>query len=482
MYFTRVIFQAIIFVSFSLVCGAIDARAERKLALVVGIDKYPNLPANRQLIKAVNDSRAVAAALKDIGFSVTPLENPNRLEMSRALGALESAISNDDTVFVFFAGHGIEIAGANYLLPGDIPSPIDAQNRRLPTRAFRDSSFNAAEMLSSFQRQGAKTVVAVFDACREAFDDEGTRSLGLTRGGLAEMRGANGTFVIFSAGAKQLALDRLAPNDPDPNSVFTRTLVPLLKIPGQSIQRLAKELQPKVRTLAASVDHVQTPAYYDEIVGDFYLVPGEATASLRTERAPEFRPPPPDPCAGVAEHWRATESIGSRAAFEGHMARFPSCAFADLARMRIAALTVPAVPPAPPVASSPQPSRSDPADASVCRAPGSMWDVGGSRVILKADPNLPVRKFYFCQPGGTARSEGAKAGNLLFTGQRNGNRYQGTAYVHSSRCGSRSYSVSGSVVNGDRGVVFSGQRPFFDDSCGVTYRETQSSLSYQERL
>src|SRR5262249_2336432 len=155
---------------------------------------------------AVNDARAVGAALGEIGFSVTLSENASKLDMSRALGALEQAIVPGDTVFLFFAGHGIDIAGANYLLPADVPAPVDRDGRRLPVRAFRDSSFNAAELLSSLQQRGAGTVIAVFDACREPFDDEGKRSLGLDRG-LARMEPAAGMFIMFSAGAKQLALD-----------------------------------------------------------------------------------------------------------------------------------------------------------------------------------------------------------------------------------------------------------------------------------
>lgn len=490
MYYVRILFQAILFVGVFLACGPAGAATENKrIALVVGIDKYSGLPETKQLKKAVNDARAVATALKGapLSFDVTKLENPTRTEMSQAFGSIEQSISPGDTVFVFFAGHGIDIAGSNYLLPGDVPSPVDAQGRRLPTRAFRDAAFNAAEVLSSFQQRGAGTVIAIFDACREPFDDEGKRSLGLTRGGLAEMRGSpQGTFIVFSAGAKQLALDRLSPNDPNPNSVFTRSLIPLLKVPGQSLQRMAKELQPVVRDLAQTVDHVQTPAYYDEISGDYYLVP--ASTGSTPQRAlivEQPKPPAIDPCVGALDHWKSTEAIGNRQAFEAHISRFRDCPYADLARVRIATLTVPVIPtpPPPPPVPQIQPTRGDD-NPSVCRGPGSLWDVDGSSVILKADPNLPGRKFYFCQPGGSARSEGARAGNLFFSGQRSGNRYSGTAYVNSGRCGSFSYSVSGSVTDGDRGVSLSGQRPIIDESsCKVSsYRSTNFTLTYKQRI
>ena len=92
----------------------------------------------------------------------------------------------------------------------------------------------------------------------------------MTRG-LARMDPTEGMFVLFSAGQGQSALDRLSDNDADPNSVFTRTLLAEMEVPGQSMVQIAKKTQAKVRALAAKVDHVQVPAYYDQIVGDLYL-------------------------------------------------------------------------------------------------------------------------------------------------------------------------------------------------------------------
>jgi hypothetical protein len=490
----RAMLYCLVIACVSVAAGAPVARAEKRLALVIGVDKYPNLAASNQLQKAVNDARAVGGALRDIGFNVKILENPQRAQMSDGFGTIEQSISPGDTVFIFFAGHGVEFGGANYLLPGDVPAPVDAQGRRLPPRAFRDSSFNAAEVLSSFQERGAGAVIAVFDACREPFDDEGKRSLGINRGGLAEMQPTAGMFIMFSAGVKQTALDRVSNDDPDPNSVFTRNLVPLLKVPGQSLVRMAKELQPNVSKLAMKVNHVQTPAYYDQIMGDFYLVPPDGAAGRGFDRvanaqpqaplpAPTPAPSPPDPCAGALEHWKSVESIGRKEAFEAHVARFPNCPYAELARMRIAMLAAP-----PPPAPSPTPvvGRADDqiVSPSICSGSGSLWDMDGSSLVLKADGKNRIgeRQFYFCRPDSSASAEGAQPGALLFTGRRSGNRYNGTAYVHAGNCGAFPYSVSGDVFNGDLGVTLSGARPVIDMStCKVSSsRETQLTLNYKQ--
>ena len=486
------------------------ASAQRRLALVIGNDLYPGLPASRQLQKAVNDARAVGVALEGIGFSVTRVENSSKSEMSRALGALEQAVSPGDIVFLFFAGHGIEVAGANYLLPSDVPAPVDKDGRRLPARALRDASFNANELLSSLQERGVGAVIAVFDACREPFDDEGKRSLGIMRGGLAEMKASNNMFIMFSAGAKQLALDRLSDDDTNPNSVFTRTLVPLLRQPGLSLVSMAKQLQPRVKELAGKVDHVQTPAYYDQIMGDFFLHGG------RTAEATGPVTPPVDVCTGAYDHWRSAELIGTRGAVADHLARFPACNFAGLARAKMAAIDQ---------GERDRDNRIQEArlqeqlreerareerlreerareerlreeqrlrearlrdtpdeQPDICRRSGSLWDVSGSVVFLEGTPTSTARKFYYCQPNGSVRASGARSGSLLFSGRRSGNRYEGTAYVFAGRCGAFSYSVTGDVSNGDRTVTISGRRPRVDEStCQVSGGGEYISLQFNYR-
>jgi Caspase domain len=129
------------------------------------------------------------------------------------------------------------------------------------------------------QEKGAATVILILDACRDnPFAIKGKRSIGMTRG-LTRMDPAEGMFVLFSAGQGQSALDRLSDTDADPNSVFTRTLLSELATPGESMVQIAKRTQAKVRELAAKVDHVQVPAYYDQIVGDLYLSPDGAVSA-----------------------------------------------------------------------------------------------------------------------------------------------------------------------------------------------------------
>jgi WD40 repeat protein len=130
----------------------------------------------------------------------------------------------------------------------------------------------------------------ILDACRDnPFVDGKGRGIGGTRG-LARVEPPSGTFIMFSAGAKESALDRLSDNDPNPNSVYTRTLLPRLKASGR-ITDIARDVRREVRELAASVAHVQTPAYYDEVVGDFCPAGCAASTAAAQPRATEAPPP-----------------------------------------------------------------------------------------------------------------------------------------------------------------------------------------------
>ena len=272
------------------------APAERRLALVVGNDLYQNVPV---LSKAVTDANAVAAALRKLDFTVTVAANQSRQAMSEALLNFDSAVEAGDTVFFFFAGHGFEMHGTNYLLPIDVPAATEGQEELV-----QDGSFAVGTIIDRVQARGARTAIFVLDACRNnPFQRAGTRSVGGS-GGLAPVTPPEGVFILFSAGAKQTALDALSQSDPDPNSVFTRNFVREMATPGLTMVQLAKRTQAEVKQLASYARHEQTPAYYDEIVGDFVLntqtdgaTPSEprTAAALVVPRPEALAPNPPAP-------------------------------------------------------------------------------------------------------------------------------------------------------------------------------------------
>ena len=235
-----------------------------RVALVVGINDYQSIP---PLEKAVGDAEAMSAKLRTLGFGVTTLVNPDRRSFNRAISTFSNALAPGDIAFFHFSGHGVEVDGNNLLLPSDIP---------LPTRDGQDFLIGEAIDLSSLMDRVANGEPAirifVIDACRDnPFDLKGVRGLG-GPGGLGPVVPSRGSFILYSAGYAQTALDRLGPDDNNPTSVYTRVLLQKLGTPGASISQIARDVRTEVATLARAAGHDQFPAYYDELTEDIVLV------------------------------------------------------------------------------------------------------------------------------------------------------------------------------------------------------------------
>jgi uncharacterized caspase-like protein/outer membrane protein assembly factor BamB len=282
-------------------CHDIAAFAQDRVALVIGNDRYPNLPSDRQLQKAVNDARAVGEALEKIGFKVIRGENLDRAGMVDRIFAFSQAIKPGDTAVMFFAGHGVAFSGGNFLLPTDIPLPKAGEE----TRA-RNLSLGEADIVADIQERKPRVLVMMLDACRDnPFRQPGlTRSIG-NETGLLRGREAEGVFTIYSAGFGQTALDRLGDNDRSQNSVFTRTLLPALTRADTHLADIVIDVREEVARLAATAGHQQYPAYYDQTRGGrIYLAarPVIANAVPPSTTAPPAAPvAPPAPPAAAAK-------------------------------------------------------------------------------------------------------------------------------------------------------------------------------------
>jgi len=260
---------------------AAPAHAEKRVALVIGNNDYKNVP---ELQKAVNDARTMGDTLKQLGFSVMVAENQNRQAFSETLLAFDKAVEPGDTAFFFYAGHGFEIAGQNFLLPTDVPAASEGQEELV-----RDASVLADRIIERLQNKKARTAILVFDACRNnPFERSGTRAVA-GGGGLAPMTQLpEGVFSVFSAGPRQTALDRLSNNDDNPNSVFTRTFAKELLQPGENLVQVAQHTRRLVSEMAETVSHKQIPVYFDQMVDDVFL---NGMAKGQPEAAKPVEPP-----------------------------------------------------------------------------------------------------------------------------------------------------------------------------------------------
>jgi Caspase domain len=266
----------------SLLALAAPAYAEKRVALVIGNNDYKNVP---KLQKAVNDARTMGDTLKQLGFSVMVAENQSRQAFSESLLAFDRAVEPGDTAFFFYAGHGFEIAGQNFLLPTDVPAAGEGQEELV-----RDASVLADRIIERLQNKKVRTAILVFDACRNnPFERSGTRAVA-GGGGLAPMTQLpEGVFSVFSAGPRQTALDRLSNNDDNPNSVFTRTFAKELLQPGENLVQVAQHTRRLVSEMAETVNHKQIPVYFDQMVDDVFL---NGVAKGQAEAARPAEPPP----------------------------------------------------------------------------------------------------------------------------------------------------------------------------------------------
>lgn len=313
--------------------------AQSRHALVVGIDAYTDVA---PLQKARNDARAIHAVLQDAGFAAELVLDAGQIALLTAVNSFAGRINPGDEVVIFFAGHGVEIDGRNYLLPADVPQAIPGAEILVTARAL------ALDTLTSLlEARGARVSLIIVDACRDnPFPRQGTRSLGTSRGLGRVPSAPEGTFILFSAGLGQAALDRLSDDDPDPNSVFTRVLLPSIAEPGLPIHEIARRVRTEVRQIARTVGHEQFPAVYDQFDGSFVLVPIAAPVP-----EPERLQPAGDACVELLPLWQLiadTDDARAMAAFsESYRERCPTLAALATSRLSQQAIQ--------PVESAPEP-------------------------------------------------------------------------------------------------------------------------------
>jgi Caspase domain len=277
---------------------ATPAVAEKRVALAIGNDLYPNLPADRQLRKAANDATTIAGTLKSLGFEVIVGTNLGRQAMIDKLAEFTARLQPGDTAALFFAGHGVAIGGVNYLIPSDVPAVTEGAEARV-----RGASLAEPDLIAELQARSVRVALLVIDACRDnPFPRAAGRSIGNTRG-LADARPARGIFTLYSAGIGQTALDRLGGSDTADNSVFTRIFAEQLKRPELHLGDLAVEVRERVAELALKATdergqptpHEQTPAYYDQTLGGRIYLAGLSTANRLPELAAMSVPTPTIP-------------------------------------------------------------------------------------------------------------------------------------------------------------------------------------------
>ena len=211
----------------ALAVSMVPAWAEERIALIIGNSTYGSVSS---LDNPVNDARLMAQTLEGLGFQVSLLIDSNQIEMKRGISQFGRALrdaGNDATGLFYYAGHGVQSYGTNYLLPVDL-SVNDAADLDLV-------AIEAQSVLRQMFSANNKTNIVILDACRNnpftdipAFNDNG----------LAEMQAPTGTFLSYATAPGGVALDGL-----DGNSPFTKALAQRMQEPGQPIEQMFKQVR-----------------------------------------------------------------------------------------------------------------------------------------------------------------------------------------------------------------------------------------------
>jgi hypothetical protein len=210
--------------------GARKPAPERRLALVVGNARYAGAPLNNP----ENDARVVASTLRRLGFEVAEHVNLPMREFRRVLREFSRRVQHEEGVALFYyAGHGVQIEGRNYLIPVDL-NPRDEDE-------VKDDAVDIDDLfVSRLERAKTPVRIVILDACRD--NPFATRSRSQRgAGGLAEM-GARGTLVAFASAPGATAEDGPAGT----NSVYTRHLVHEMLAEGVEIEQMFKNVRVKV--------------------------------------------------------------------------------------------------------------------------------------------------------------------------------------------------------------------------------------------
>lgn len=246
--------------------------AEPRTALLIGNSNYASSP----LVNPVNDARAMKKALTELGFQVSLLENASLKEMSIAVRQFGDKLRSGGGVGVFYyAGHGMQIKGRNYLIP------VAAELMREDEVAY--TAMEVGALLDKMESARNRINIVILDACR---NNPFTRSGRSATQGLVQMDAPIGTYISFATAPGRIASDGFEGSD-DANGLFTRHLLSALRQPGLKVEDVFKLVRVKVMQES---DGVQVPWDNSSLTGDFYFNPLLATAPTDEAGAPESAP------------------------------------------------------------------------------------------------------------------------------------------------------------------------------------------------
>ena len=296
--------------------GAADsvaAATEQRVALVIGNSAYADSP----LANPANDARLMAETLRGLGFDVIERTDANQKEMKLAIfefGDRLEAAGKDAVGLFYYAGHGVQVDGQNYLIP------LNAEISK--ERHVAIEAVGAGWVLSQMEFAGNRVNFVILDACRNNPLTRGFRS---QVRGLAKMNAPTGSLVAYSTGPGDVAADGDGANSP-----YTLALAQAMQLPGLPAEKVFKLVRDAVRE---ATNDEQTPWEESSMTGaDFYF---NIDVSVTVE-APQPSGLSDTAAATQQESlfWESIRDSTDPAMFDAYLESYPKGTFANLAVCR----------------------------------------------------------------------------------------------------------------------------------------------------
>ena len=297
---------------------SLAAASEKRVALVIGNSAYQNTP---PLANPRNDASAIGQVLKRIGFDVDMVFDAGKSDMDQALRRFGNKLDGSRAAVFYYAGHGIQVDGINYILP------VDANLKK-----ERDLNWEVSDMTVVLkQMEGHNRVNLLFlDACRDnPLSQTLARSMGENRSasigrGLAPMKASAGTLISYSTKDGEVATDGIGKHSP-----YTEALLKYIEMPGIEVGLMLRKVREEV---IAATNKRQVPWEYGSLLGEFYFT-GPVTVQIL---------PKADNSAVESKtetlYWESIMNYQNPAVFEAYLKKYPHGEFSELARIKLADL------------------------------------------------------------------------------------------------------------------------------------------------
>jgi len=289
-----------------------------RVALVIGNSAYTDSP----LQNPASDAQLMAATLRQVGFEVAELVDAGQKAMKRAIRDFGDELhrAGPEAVGLFYyAGHGVQVGGENYLIPIDAPirreSDVDIE------------AVTASGVLRQMEFARNRINIVVLDACR---NNPFARSFRSATQGLARMDAPRGSLIAYATAPGRVAADGDGSNSP-----YTAALAEAMTRPGIRLEQALKQVR---RQVIVATDDQQVPWESSSLTGDFYFVPRSGSGAEGDDGATGSEPAGSTPGVGAQAEtlfWQGIAESNDPALYRSYLDRFPDGVFAPIARARL---------------------------------------------------------------------------------------------------------------------------------------------------